>query len=158
MAIVLAGAAWFAWDVVTDDQPSTQGDRFDQIDDYVTDQMHDSRIPGASLAIVENATVVHGVGYGDDGRGNAITPETPFWIGSNTKSITALAIMQLSETGAVDLDAPVRTYLPEFRVADATASDQITVRHLLNQPAASRAPTASEPSRTPTRTTRSTTS
>jgi len=44
-----------------------------------------------------------------------------------------LAIMQLAEAGQIDLDAPVQTYLPWFRVADPQASAQITVRHLLNQ-------------------------
>ena len=60
-------------------------------------------------------------------------PQTPFFIGSLTKSFTALAIMQLVEAGQVELDTPVQHYLPWFRVADPQASAQITVRHLLNQ-------------------------
>ena len=62
-----------------------------------------------------------------------MTPQTPFLIGSVTKSFTALAIMQLSEAGRVQLDAPVQRYLPWWRVADPDASTQITVRHLLYQ-------------------------
>ena len=50
-----------------------------------------------------------------------------------TKSFTALAIMQLSEAGRVDLDAPVQRYLPWWQVADPDASTKITVRHLLYQ-------------------------
>src|SRR6185295_18099986 len=57
--------------------------------------------------------------------------QTPFFIGSLTKSITALAVMQLVEAGKVELDAPVQRYLPTFRVADPVASAKITVRHLL---------------------------
>ena len=56
-----------------------------------------------------------------------MTPETPFLIGSVTKSFTALAIMQLSEAGRVQLDAPVQRYLPWWRVADPDASTRITV-------------------------------
>ena len=41
--------------------------------------------------------------------------------------------MQLAEAGVVELDAPVRRYIPWFRVADPQASGQITIRHLLNQ-------------------------
>jgi CubicO group peptidase (beta-lactamase class C family) len=52
-------------------------------------------------------------------------------IGSQTKSFTALAIAQLAEAGKLDLNAPVQTYIPWFRVADEQASAQITVRHLL---------------------------
>lgn len=133
LLIGVIGAVWLAWDVVTDDQPRIQGDRFDQIDAYVADQIDDSRIPGASIAVLEDGDVVHARGFGDDGHGNQVTADTPFWIGSNTKSITALAVMQLAEAGSVDLDAAVRDYLPNFTVADDTASARITVRHLLNQ-------------------------
>jgi CubicO group peptidase (beta-lactamase class C family)/putative hemolysin len=133
LLIGLIGALALAWNVTTDDSPSIKGDRFQRIDAYVTDEMDDSRIPGVSIAIVEGGEIVHVAGYGDDGHGNDITADTPFWIGSNTKSMTALATMQLVEAGLVELDTPVQTYLPEFRVADATASAQITVRHLLNQ-------------------------
>jgi CubicO group peptidase (beta-lactamase class C family) len=62
-----------------------------------------------------------------------VTPETPFLIGSVTKSFTALAIMQLSEAGQLQLDAPVQRYLPWWRVADPDASTRVTVRHLLYQ-------------------------
>lgn len=52
---------------------------------------------------------------------------------SASSSAIALAIMQLVEAGQIELDAPVQTYLPWFRVADPQASAPITVRHLLNQ-------------------------
>src|SRR5690606_20224652 len=44
-----------------------------------------------------------------------------------------LAVMQLVEAGAIELDAPVQRYVPWFRVADEAASAQIIVRHLLTQ-------------------------
>ena len=91
-------------------------------------------IPGASLAIVEEDVIVYQRGFGHAHPGGATpTPQTPFFIGSLTKSITALAVMQLVEAGKVELDAPVQRYLPWFRVADPQASAQITVRHLLKQ-------------------------
>ena len=133
LLIGVVGAVWLAWDVATDDQPRIRGDRFDQIDAYVADQIDDSRIPGAAIAVIEDGDVVHARGFGDDGHGNAVAADTPFWIGSNTKSVTALAVMQLAEAGSVDLDAAVRDYLPGFAVADDAASARITVRHLLNQ-------------------------
>ena len=66
-------------------------------------------------------------------HGKAPTPQTPFFIGSLTKSFTAVAVMQLVEAGKIELDAPVRRYLPWFRVADDAASARMSVRHLLNQ-------------------------
>jgi CubicO group peptidase (beta-lactamase class C family) len=131
--IALLAVLAFAVDVAADTSPDTNGGVFDRIDSYVRDQIDDSGIPGAAIAVVEGDRTVHARGFGDDGRGGAITPQTPFWIGSNTKSFTTLAAMQLVEAGAIELDAPVQRYLPDFRTADADASARITVRHLMNQ-------------------------
>jgi CubicO group peptidase (beta-lactamase class C family) len=107
---------------------------YDAIDAYIIEQMKRLNIPGASLAIVEGDKAVYYRGFGEARpRGEVPTPQTPFFIGSITKSITALAIMQLVEVGTVELDAPVQHYLPWFRVADPIASSKMTIRHLLNQ-------------------------
>lgn len=106
----------------------------DAIDAYIEQQMRRLDIPGASLAIVEGDRIVHLRGFGRARPGGeAPSPQTPFFIGSTTKSFTALAVMQLVEAGKVELDAPVQRYLPWFRVADPRPSAQMTVRHLLNQ-------------------------
>src|SRR3990172_4762049 len=107
---------------------------FAAIDAYITEQMNNLGIPGMALGIVQDGQIVHVQGFGvADSSGRAVTPQTPFYIGSVTKSFTALAVMQLVEAGKIDLDAPVQTYLPWFELADAEASARITVRHLLNQ-------------------------
>jgi len=107
---------------------------FDELDAYVQRQMDRLHIPGAALAIVEGDKIVHLRGFGQARPGGeAPSAQTPFVLGSITKSLTALAVMQLAEGGEIDLDAPVQRYLPWFRVADPRASAQITVRHLLNQ-------------------------
>ena len=54
-------------------------------------------------------------------------------LGSLSKSFTAVAMMQLVESHAVELDAPVQRYLPWFAVADRDASRRITIRQLLQQ-------------------------
>ena len=103
------------------------------IDAYIEKEMRDVRIPGLALGIVHNEKVVHLRGFGEaDPAGRTVTPQTPFILASASKSFTALAIMQLVESGRIDLDAPVRRYLPAFRVADEAASARITVRHLLH--------------------------
>lgn len=115
-------------------KPVTNSAAYDAIDAYVEQQMHRLNMPGVSLAIVEGDQIVHLRGFGQARPdGEAPTPQTPFCIGSTTKSFTALAVMQLVEAGKIDLDAPVQRYLPWFRVADSQASTQMTVRHLLNQ-------------------------
>jgi CubicO group peptidase (beta-lactamase class C family) len=106
----------------------------ERIDAYIHARMEAANIPGLALGVVYGDQVVYLKGYGIAGPdGRAVTPQTPFILGSTSKSFTALAIMQLVEAGQIDLDASVTTYLPWFRTRDAAASAQITVRHLLNQ-------------------------
>lgn len=113
--------------------PASTSAAYHGIDAYVERQMHRLKIPGAVLAIVEGDKIVHRSFGRARPDGETPTPQTPFFIGSLTKSITALAVMQLVEAGRVELDAPVQRYLPWFRVADPQASAQMTVGHLLNQ-------------------------
>lgn len=115
-------------------QPASSDAAYEALDAYIQRQMDRLSIPAASLAIVEGDRIVHQRGFGQvRTSGEAPSPQTPFLIGSLTKSFTALAVMQLVEAGKVELDAPVQRYLPWFRVADAQASAEMTVRHLLNQ-------------------------
>lgn len=105
----------------------------DRIDAFVEHERQASGIPGIALAIVQLGSPTHVRGFGDDGRGTAIGADTPFPIGSLTKSFTALLVRQAIDAGQVEADAPVQLYLPWFRVADEQASKRITLRHLLNQ-------------------------
>jgi CubicO group peptidase (beta-lactamase class C family) len=102
------------------------------IDAYVEREKAALRIPGLALAIVKGDQVVHLRGFGVTSRGGgSVRPQTPFIIGSLSKSFTALLVMQLVEAGKVSLDAPVRRYLPWFQLADEGAA-RITIRQLLN--------------------------
>ncbi len=113
--------------------PLEQVDK-DRIDAYIQARMQTANIPGLALGVIYGDQVVYLKGYGVAGPdGRAVTAQTPFILGSTSKSFTALAIMQLVEAGKIDLDAPVTIYLPWFRTSDAAASAQITVRNLLHQ-------------------------
>lgn len=106
----------------------------DRIDAYIGARMRAANIPGLALGIVKGNQILYLKGYGVAGPdGRAVTPQTPFILGSTSKSFTALAVMQLVEAGKISLDAPVTTYLPWFHTTDPVASSQITVRSLLNQ-------------------------
>jgi CubicO group peptidase (beta-lactamase class C family) len=109
------------------------GPQFAAIERYVRHEMAAQRIPGLALGIVKDNRIAYLRGFGKaDDSGRPVTPQTPFIIGSVSKSFTALAIMQLVDAGKVALDAPVQRYLPWFRVADEDATAKITVRNLLN--------------------------
>src|SRR5439155_26871412 len=63
--------------------------------------------------------------------GAPATRDELFQIGSVSKVWTATIVMQLVDEGKLDLDEPVVTYLPEFKVADADVTARVTTRHLL---------------------------
>lgn len=103
----------------------------EKVDAYITETMRRLPIKGLSLAIVKGDQILYLQGYGTANiQGDPVTPQTPFLIGSVTKSFTALAARQLAAAGKLDLDAPVQTYLPDFRLADPAAI--VTVRNLLD--------------------------
>lgn len=105
----------------------------EQIDLTVEKAMQAFQIPGASIGICMDGKVIHMKGYGkrEDGTQNAVTPDTPFAIGSCTKAFTALILAQLVEEGKASWDDPVKQYLPDFALADAETSKAITLRDLI---------------------------
>ncbi len=89
-------------------------------------------VPGASLAILNDGDVADAA-YGVLNlrtRTNTTT-DSLFQIGSITKVWTATLVMQLVDDGLLDLDAPLVTYLPKFRVEDPDVTTSVTTRHLL---------------------------
>src|SRR3989337_3760941 len=62
---------------------------FAAIDAYITEQMNNLGIPGMALGIVQDGQIVHVQGFGvADSSGRAVTPQTPFYIGSGTTTFT----------------------------------------------------------------------
>ena len=90
-------------------------------------------VPGASLAILSGDEVVEAA-YGllNVRTGVETTTDSLFQIGSITKVWTATLLMQLVDEGRLDIDAPIVTYLPTFKVADPDVTKQVTARHLLS--------------------------
>ena len=109
--------------------PAQQDERIETVDVYIQERMATLGSPGAAVAVVRDGEVVHLTGYGvANPAGDPVTPQTPFLLASLSKSMTAVAVLQLVEQGLVELDAPIQTYLPWFMPATP-----ITVRQLLNQ-------------------------
>jgi CubicO group peptidase (beta-lactamase class C family) len=93
-------------------------------------------VPGAAWAVSHGDQVVDGAaGLLSTATRVEATPDSVFQIGSVTKLWTSTLVMRLVDEGTVELDQPVRTYLPEFRIADEAAAARITVRQLLNHTA-----------------------
>lgn len=103
------------------------------LDAVVTRDMRQWGVPGLALAVVQGGTTVHLRGFGlrDTKKGLPVTPDTIFPIGSCTKSFTGAALALLAHEGTLDLDAPVRRLLPDLRLAEACASEGLSVRDML---------------------------
>lgn len=101
------------------------------LDAYIQAQMSKHGLKGVSLAVVQGDQIVYSRGYGSAGS-QPMTSQTYMFIGSLSKSFTALVIARLADQGRIDVAAPVQTYIPWFRVADEAASARITVNHLLH--------------------------
>ncbi|MDP3950951.1 serine hydrolase [Microbacterium sp.] len=93
-------------------------------------------VPAAAVAVVIDGEIIdHAVGVLSTATGVEATAESVFQIGSITKVWTATLVMQLVDEGLVELDEPIRSYLPEFRLGDDSATGSITVRQLLTHQA-----------------------
>lgn len=110
---------------MTDDTLSA--DTEDRIESFVRDWLADEKLPGASIAIVRGDEVVYADGFGSRNlaENRPATADTLYGIGSITKSVTALAVMQLQEEGELDVEDPASDYLP------IDLPEDVTIHHLL---------------------------
>jgi CubicO group peptidase (beta-lactamase class C family) len=90
------------------------------------------RVPGVAVGVLADGREQHD-GFGVTSLENPleVTPDTRFQIGSISKTFTGTVVMYLVAEGLLELDRPVRTYLPELELADPEAARTVTLRHLL---------------------------
>lgn len=101
---------------------------YDDISSWIGNNVDRYHIPGMAVIVVNKHDVLFCETYG-----NCESLDTPFIIGSMSKSFTALSIMQLAEDGRIDLDASISEYIDAgFWFADDEDCDKITVRDLLH--------------------------
>lgn len=97
-------------------------------------------IPGASVAVVKNGSVVWAKGFGDAdlATNRHVTTDTLFQACSITKTLTATAVMQVLSKYNISLDAPVNNYLKRWKIPENKFTQQhpVTIRTLLNHTAA----------------------
>src|SRR3954447_25966150 len=109
---------------------------FRALDARIEAAMAEHQIPGVAMGVYyQGQEYVRGYGVTNVDYPQPVDGDTLFRIGSTTKTFTGTTVMRLVEQGLLDLNAPVRTYLPDFRVADELASERVTVRQCLNHSA-----------------------
>jgi CubicO group peptidase (beta-lactamase class C family) len=94
------------------------------------------KIPGVAVGVFAEGQEVYACqGVTSLDNPLPIDQDTLFLVASVTKTFTATTLMRLVAEGKVELNAPVRRYIPEFRLKDQQAADTVTVSHLLNHTA-----------------------
>lgn len=104
------------------------------MDARVQERADAAGVPGVAYAVVGPDTVEHAAAFGEDGDGDPVTAATPFLWGSVAKPLTATLLVTMAADGELDLDAPVVSYLPDFRLRERDGpdgSDHVTVRQLM---------------------------
>jgi len=106
---------------------------FRQLCDEVVAAMARFGVPGVAVGVLRDG-VEYAAGFGitNVAAPVAVDDHTLFQIGSTTKTFTGTVAMRLVEAGKLDLDAPLRTYLPELRLRDEGVAARVTLRHLFN--------------------------
>ncbi|HLK32999.1 MAG TPA: serine hydrolase [Terriglobales bacterium] len=103
------------------------------LDNFIQSSMKDWKVPGVSVAVVRDHSVVYLKGFGvrDIRKPQPVTADTLFDIGSCTKAFTAAAAAILVDRGKMQWDGKVRTYVPFFHLEDPLADEYVTMRDLL---------------------------
>ncbi len=136
--------------VLTEATPESVGisaERLARIDQMCTEAVQKSDLPGIVSLVVRNGKIVHWKAYGmaENQAGRMLKRDDIFRIASQSKAITATAVMMLWEEGKFQLDDPISKYIPEFknpqvlksfRYSDTTyttepAKSEITIRHMI---------------------------
>ncbi len=103
-----------------------------ELQETVQDLVARSGVPGALVGVLEDGRIeTAAAGVANMNSGVEMTPDTLFLTGSITKVWTTTLLMSLVEQGLVDLDAPVKRYLPDLVLGEPGVADALVVRHLV---------------------------
>lgn len=132
-SLVLTVAAALTLSVPAAAQDSS---RDHQLLDYMEQIRNDNDLPGVSVAVAVDGEIVFsgGVGYAELDNRTPATGRTVHNVGSVSKVLAVVGLMQLVETGRVDLDATIQTYLPYYPEKEWP----ITLRHILTHTSGTR--------------------
>ncbi len=102
--------------------------------DEIGRTMERHHIPGAAIAVAQRGQVIYEGAFGlrNLDTGDVVTPDTVFGIASVSKSVTAMAIMQLQDQGRLCVESPVTRYLPEFKIRGLQDMSAVRLHHLLS--------------------------
>jgi CubicO group peptidase (beta-lactamase class C family) len=120
--------------IATWGQVPTFKNEIPKVDQYIQQLMTEWEIAGSAVGIVYKDKVIFSKGYGyrDVANKLPVTTKTTFGIASNSKLFTSMAAAMLHEEKKLDLDKPVRTYMPELHFATGELDEKLTLRDMLS--------------------------
>lgn len=103
------------------------------IDDYISESMKRWKIPGMSVAVIENGKLSYIKGYGvkELGKQEKVDENTLFAVASNSKAFTGLAIAILENEGRLKLDDNVSKFIPNIKMYDDISTQLLTIKDVL---------------------------
>ncbi len=106
---------------------------FKKLDTFIEKGMKDWQMPGFSVAIVKNDSVIYAKGFGvtELGKEGKVDENTLFVIASLSKAFTTASIARLVDQGKLKWDDPVIKYLPDFQMYDPWVTKEISIRDLV---------------------------
>ena len=133
LLLVHLDAAIFDWFSPLSDRAKRAQALMEGFDEIAARAVLDYQVPGLAVGVVVDGHLVYakGFGYRDLEKKLPVTPDTVFAIGSCTKAFTAFAAGILSDEGLLSWDQRVIDILPQFRMFDSYATQNITIRDLL---------------------------
>src|SRR5688500_18993227 len=116
--------------------PQSTEDLFRELDAKIEAGMDRYHIPGVAIGVLyQGEEYVRGYGVTNVDEPEPVDGDTLFRIASTTKTFTGTAVMRLVEQGKLDLESPIRRYIPGFKLADEAAAQRVTLRQCLNHSA-----------------------
>ena len=101
--------------------------------DLLYEQMKEWKIPGMAVGIIKNGEIIYcgELGLRNVNKNLNVTKDTLFAIGSASKAFTSLSIGLLVDEGKLDLDTPIKKYMPNFKMHNKYAEEHLTLRDML---------------------------
>jgi CubicO group peptidase (beta-lactamase class C family) len=132
LAVLAVCAAALAGSALAPAAQAPADSTFESLAELTSAKMREYHVPGVALGVLRDGRVtIRGFGVRSAEDAQPVTSDTIFPLASISKTVTTTTVMRLVEQGTIDLKAPVRKYLPDFRVADEAASRDVTIWNLL---------------------------
>ena len=108
-------------------------ERIETLRSFVETSMKKLDVPGAGFALIDKGKVAYegGIGLKELGKPDQVDANSLFMAASNTKGMTTLMLAKLVDASKLQWDERVTKVYPDFKLADATVTQQIEIKHLI---------------------------